>query len=145
MKQLRSGIVVLALAAAAIINLMPAAGILGAATLERLYGLPVDTPELALLLRHRAVLFLLLGLGLLGALRWPAWRLPMLVAALASMASFMALAGTHGVTLPAALARVWWVDALVLPWVVVAIGLLWHEQRARTCRVTVHPPQSPAL
>lgn len=145
MTRLRSGIVLLALAAAAIIHLLPAAGILGPATLERLYGLPVDTPELALLLRHRAVLFLLLGLGLLGAFRWTAWRLPMLVAALLSMGSFMALAGTPGDTLTPALVRVWWVDALVLPCVVVAIGLLWHEQRAQTCPVADPPPQSPAL
>ena len=51
----------LALLIAGAIHLLPLSGVTGAAALERLYGVAVDSPDLALLLRHRAVLFGLLG------------------------------------------------------------------------------------
>jgi hypothetical protein len=43
------------------IHLLPLAGVLGAARLEALYGVAVDGSDLEILLRHRAVLFGLLG------------------------------------------------------------------------------------
>ena len=50
-----------------LINLYPLVGVLGAKQLESLYGVDVAAPDLALLLRHRAVLFGLLGALLLAA------------------------------------------------------------------------------
>ena len=46
-----------------IIHLMPLLGVLGGDRLNSLYGLSLDEPNLQILMRHRAVLF-----GLLGAL-----------------------------------------------------------------------------
>lgn len=45
----------------AAIHLIPVSGALGAAQLETLYGLTIDSAELDLLLRHRAIMFGLLG------------------------------------------------------------------------------------
>lgn len=45
----------------AAIYLVPVSGVLGSNQLESLYGIAVDTPDLEILLRHRAVLFGILG------------------------------------------------------------------------------------
>lgn len=52
-----------ALLIAAVIHFLPLAGITGATSLEKLYGLPVQNTNLLIILQHRALLF-----GLLGAL-----------------------------------------------------------------------------
>ena len=48
---------------AGVIHILPLAGVLGSERLTTLYGLPFDEPNLAILMRHRAVL-----LGIFGAL-----------------------------------------------------------------------------
>lgn len=90
---------------AGLIHLLPLPGILGAATLERLYGLSIDTPDLLLLLRHRALLFGLLGLLLLAAIRIPAWRALAIGAGIVSTAGFLLLSPSFD-TLGAAVQRV---------------------------------------
>ena len=63
------------LAAAGLINLAPAIGVLSAARIERLYGLSVSgQPDLEILLRHRAALFGLLGAAMMVWLAWEGWR-----------------------------------------------------------------------
>lgn len=44
-----------------VIHLLPLAGVVGASRLSALYGIAVAEPNLELLLRHRAVLFGVLG------------------------------------------------------------------------------------
>ncbi|MFY8016778.1 MAG: phosphopantetheine adenylyltransferase, partial [Inhella sp.] len=57
-----------------LVHLLPVLGVLGAARLEQLYGLRMDEPNLLLLMRHRALLFGLLGLLLVAAAFRPAWQ-----------------------------------------------------------------------
>ncbi|MBH1970424.1 phosphopantetheine adenylyltransferase [Moraxellaceae bacterium AER2_44_116] len=50
-----------------LIHLLPAYGVLGSNQLSKLYDVNVDDPNLQILMRHRAVLFGLLGCFLIGA------------------------------------------------------------------------------
>jgi hypothetical protein len=113
------------LVVAGIVHLLPALGVLGAERLASLYGIVVSDNAMLLLLRHRALLFGVLGLFMLHA----AWSPPLqwwaLAAGLVSTSSFVLLAWTSGpltpplhmvlkidIALAAALAA-----ALVLRWV----------------------------
>jgi len=80
------------LIAAGVVHLLPAVGVLGARQLQRLYGLPLSDPDLLVLMRHRALLFGLLGAGLIAAAFQPALRTAMLIAGLVSTAGFCLLA-----------------------------------------------------
>jgi hypothetical protein len=119
---------------AGIIHLLPIVGVLGGARLEALYGVRVDEPALALLLRHRAVLFGILGAFLVLAAWRPAWHVPALAAACVSVASFLVLARLEPEHGPA-LARVVLVDALVLALLAVA-ALAMVLGRGRTTTAT---------
>lgn len=106
-------VVPLCLLLLALIHALPAIGLLGPARLQQLYGVPVDGPELELLLRHRAVLFGLLAALLAWAAFHPALHRLALLAALASVLSFVLLALALG-PLNAALAGVLRVDRAAL-------------------------------
>jgi hypothetical protein len=101
------------LAMAGLIHLLPLPGLLGAGMLGRLYGITVDDAGLELLLRHRALLFGLLGGGLLLATFRPALRPPMITAGLLSCGGFLLLAGDPRLLDPT-LQRVWTADLLAL-------------------------------
>lgn len=75
-----------------LINFLPLVGVLSASRLQSLYGLSSLSPELTLLLRHRAVLFGLLGGLILCAAFVPQLRVAALILAPLSMGSFIALA-----------------------------------------------------
>jgi len=81
---------------AAIIHLLPAVGVLGAERLTNLYGLPFQEPNLLIMMRHRAVLFGLLGLFLLYAAFNPGLQAAALIAGVISAASFLLLAWSVG-------------------------------------------------
>lgn len=104
------------LVVAGFIHLLALPGVLGGARLAALYGLPFDDPNLAILMRHRAVLFGLLGLFLCFAAFRPALRPLALAAGLASAGSFLLLATLVGGQ-NAQLTRVFTAD-------VVAVGCL---------------------
>ena len=76
----------------AIIHLLPLVGVLGTGRLMTLYGVRVDGPDLSILLRHRAVLFGLLGAGLLLAAARPELHGAGIVAGMVSVVSFLILA-----------------------------------------------------
>ena len=81
---------------AAIIHLLPVPGVLGASYLDRLYGLSFGEPNLLILMRHRAVLFGLLGLFLLYSV-FRSELIPVaIVGGLLSAASFVAIAWSVG-------------------------------------------------
>lgn len=77
---------------AGIINLLPVVGMAGGAWLRSLYGLEIRSLDLEILLRHRAVLFGIVGgLLLLAAFR-PGLRDVAVLVAGASMMSFIVIA-----------------------------------------------------
>ncbi|WP_370306097.1 phosphopantetheine adenylyltransferase [Sinimarinibacterium flocculans] len=97
------------LVVAGLVHLLPAVGLRGAPQLEKLYGIAIAQPELLLLMRHRALLFGLLGAGLIAAAFWPPLRTAMLLAGLVSTAGYCVLAFAEP-ALAAPLRRVVWID-----------------------------------
>jgi hypothetical protein len=85
-------VVSIALVAVGLLHLYPAIGVLGAARLEALYGIPVTSADLELLLGHRAATFGMLGALLLAAAWHPPLRPVALIAGIVSMGSFVVLA-----------------------------------------------------
>ena len=77
---------------AGIIHLLPVSGVLGATRLQALYGLPINDPNLLILMRHRAVLFGVIGLLLIGAVFRANWQTPAIAAGLISVIGFLVLA-----------------------------------------------------
>ncbi len=81
---------------AAIIHLIPLSGLRGSDKLSALYGIPFDEPNLVILMRHRAVLFGLLGTYLLFAAFRPAHQVPAFIAGFISILSFFWLTWSGG-------------------------------------------------
>lgn len=108
-----------------LINVFPLVGVLGAQQLNALYALPFDNPDLLLLMRHRAVLFGLVGGLLLVAAFKTRLRPIAATLGLGSMLSFLVLAlplAEHG----AAIQRVFWADVVASGMLVLA---LWLDRR----------------
>ena len=103
----------LLLIVAALIHLLPVSGVLGASSLQRLYGVAIADPNLLVLMQHRAVLFAIVGGLLLAAAFKAEWRALAIVVGLVSVVSFLLIAllvdGTN-----ALIARVVWVDVVAL-------------------------------
>ena len=112
------------LAIVAIIHLMPLLGVLGADRLATLYGLDFSEPNLAILMRHRAVLFGLLGSFFLYAAFKPSLQPMAFLGAFISLASFLALvasAETHNRLVQ----RVVLVDIIAIVALIVAVAAWW--------------------
>jgi hypothetical protein len=86
----------LMLVIAGIIHVLPLAGVVGSERLASLYGLDFSDPNLAILMRHRAVLFGLLGALLIAAAFKPGLQLLAFAAGLISAVSFLWLAWSTG-------------------------------------------------
>jgi len=112
-----------------LIHLLPLSGVLGADALTRLYGLDFSEPNLEILMRHRAVLFGLLGALLVAAGFRPALRTVALWAGFASVLSFLGLAWAVGDYGPA-VARVVAADWVALGCLGVAAALHWGHPAA---------------
>jgi hypothetical protein len=106
-----------------VIHLVPVTGVLGSERLAALYGVSFDQPDLAILMRHRAVLFGLLGAFLLLAAFRPELQSLAFVAGFASVASFLYLAWSVG-SYNAQIARVFAADVVAL--VCLVIGAAAH-------------------
>lgn len=111
-------LVTVALLGLAVIHLLPVIGVTG--RLRTLYGLGEVNAQLELLLRHRAVLFGVLGAYCAWAAFSRAHQMPALLAGLISTLSFLVLA--YGTPLNEALIRVQRVDQLAV--VLAIIGLI---------------------
>lgn len=107
----------------AIIHLLPLSGVLGSERLAALYGLSFNEPNLAILMRHRAVPFGLLGLFLLYAAFRPPFQTIAFIAGFVSVVSFLWLAWSVG-GYNAQVARVFMADIVALSCLI--IGVVAH-------------------
>jgi hypothetical protein len=115
-------LIAILLGVAGVIHLLPLSGVLGAERLVSLYGMPFDDPNLQIMMRHRAVLFGLLGAFMLLAAFRTEYRMLAIGAGLASAASFLWLAWTTG-GYNAAIGRVVAADVLAVACLAVALVL----------------------
>ena len=106
-----------------IIHLLPLSGVFGAGQLSALYGLPFGEPNLQILMRHRAVLFGMLGGFMILAAFRPAFQGVALVAGLTSVLSFVGLAWSVG-GYNAMVGRVVVADLVALACLVIALAAL---------------------
>ncbi len=124
-----SRIVTVMLLIVAVIHWIPAAGALGVARLNALYDIEIVGNDLAILMRHRAVVFGLLGILFAYAAFRPAVQAIALGIAAASTLSFVLLAamvGEHN----AAIRRVVVADWLALGCILVAAGAFVYRLRS---------------
>ena len=80
-----------------IINFLPVMGILSAARLESAYGVELLNTDLIILMRHRALLFGILGAFIIYSAFKPVFRTAAMIMAGVSMAGFVVLAHLTGV------------------------------------------------
>ena len=111
-----------------VIHLLPLSGVLGSERLAVLYGLSFNEPNLAILMRHRAVLFGLLGLFLCFAAFRPAWQTIAFVAGFISVVSFLWLARSVG-GYNASVARVVVADVVALACLVIGMAAQLYVRR----------------
>jgi hypothetical protein len=111
-----------------IIHLMPVPGALGAERLAALYGVAFDEPNLSILMRHRAVLFGILGAFLLVAAFRPEMQVIAVVVGFVSVLSFLYLAWSVG-GYNVRVGRVLFADVVALACLLVAAAALWSLRR----------------
>ena len=116
-----------ALLVVAAIHLLPLVGVISGPRVASLYGIVVQDPNLEIILRHRAVLFGLLGAFLAYAAFQPQLRLLALAAGAVSIAAFLVLAFSVG-GYNSAISTI--VKADILAAVVLAIGAAAHMRSA---------------
>ncbi len=101
------------------IHILPLQGVIGATHLERLYGLTFNEPNILIMMRHRAILFGLLG----GFMIYAAFRAELVSIAIASglvsAAAFIGLAWSVGGS-NAAIERIVIADCVAVACLIVA-------------------------
>lgn len=112
-----------------VIHLLPLSGVLGSERLASLYGLQFNEPNLEILMRHRAVLFGLVGAFMVFAAFKPAYQTVAFIGGFISVVSFFYLAWSVG-GYNAQLGRVFIAD--VVASVCLVVGVVAHAflQRA---------------
>lgn len=75
----------------AVIHIIPVSGFAGVARLELLYGIPIAGNDMEILMRHRAILFGILGVFFVYASFTPSLQPLAFIAAFATLASFFYL------------------------------------------------------
>lgn len=116
------------LALVAIIHFLPLSGVLSAERLAALYGLSFHEKNLEILMRHRAVLFGLLGLFLMYAAFQPSLQPLAFIVGFVSVLSFMGLAWLVG-DYNAAIRKVVVADAVALASLSLAVVLYFFDHR----------------
>ncbi len=117
-----------ALVVVGVIHLLPLTGVLGRAQLEALYGVPLQDANLIILMRHRAVLFGLLGAFFIFAASAPQYQIVALTAGFVSVSSFLWLAWSVG-GYNAQTARVFRADIVALVCLGVGLAAYLYQQQ----------------
>ncbi len=110
-----------------VIHLLPLTGALGSSRLTALYGLSFDEPNLAILMRHRAVLFGLVGAFLVLAAFQPQLQLLAFIAGSVSVVSFLWLTWAIG-GYNARIGRVFAADVVALACLIVGFAALLYSR-----------------
>ena len=103
----------------AIIHLLPVSGVLSGEQLSTLYGLSFEEPNIEILMRHRSVLFGILGAFILYSAFKPKLHIYALISAAVSIISFLYIAWSVG-GYNSQVARVYMADIIALLCLVVA-------------------------
>jgi len=114
-------VVTVSLVIVSIIHLLPLSGVFSSERLTVLYGISFSEPNLEIVMRHRAVLFGLLGVFFLYAAFRPAVQLLAFSAAFVSVISFLCLAWSVG-SYNAYIGRVFAADIVALVSLVIGFG-----------------------
>ena len=112
----------------ALINLAPLLGIVSAQTLEAAYSVSLASNDLVILMRHRALLFGILGAFTLYAAFVPNYQYAAMLMAGASMVGFAVLVITSGEH-NASIAKVLLVDYLGIAFLIAAVFLKLLTQK----------------
>jgi len=112
-----------------IIHLLPLSGVLGAERLAALYGIAFADANLQIMMRHRAVLFGMLGVFLLLAAFQPGLQVTAIVFGLVSTLSFLLIAWSVG-GYNAAISRVVVADVIAVACLVLAAVLYLLQARS---------------
>jgi hypothetical protein len=111
-----------------VIHLLPFSGVLSSARLSAIYGVAFEEPNLVILMRHRAVLFGLLGLFMFVAAFKPAFQFTAFIAGFVSVLSFLWIAYSTG-GYNVAIGRVVVADLLALLCLIVgAVGYAYGKR-----------------
>ncbi len=113
----------------AVIHLAPLSGVLGAEHLRRLYGVAMAGPDLEILLRHRAVMFGILGMVFALAAFVPKYQPLAFLMAFVSIFSFLFLAWLVG-DYQAAIDKVVLADWIAGACLLLAVALYYSGTRA---------------
>lgn len=124
MRYLVSAMLVLA----GLIHLLPVSGVLGPERLAALYGLSFNEANLEILMRHRAVLFGLIGVFSLYAAVKPAFQPAAIAGSMVSVGSFLYLAAAVG-NYNAQISRVFMADVVILACLAVAAAAYFLTRR----------------
>jgi len=86
----------LSLVISGLINFLPIVGIFGSEKLDSLYGITIKDADLLILMRHRAILFGLIGTFMLASTWVKDWQIPAMSIGLVSMLSFVGISQSTG-------------------------------------------------
>ena len=113
----------------AVIHLLPVSGALGAEQLASLYGIAVSDPSLVVLMRHRAVLFGLLGALFVFAAFRPALQGLAFIAGFVSVGTFLLFALQTG-AYNEQVGRVFAADVVAAVALVVGVAAYAYQRRS---------------
>ncbi len=125
MKKIVAGLLIIV----GVIHLLPLAGVIGPEKLSALYGIQVNEPNLAILMRHRAILFGLLGMFICYAAFRPVLQRLALLGGFVSVATFLWLAWSTG-GYNALVGRVVVADIVALACLIVAASLYALDKKS---------------